>query len=660
MALKADELVAKEEFKDQRLIVRKGNVYCEACKTEIVCEPRLLRQHCFQKQSTSSRAEFEAKAPAEKMRLRHFKKMQKLAAAEKEAEVLLRAVQLNRQRWREEAARGEIGTRKDVKDEEIARRIVVFETLAGAGIPLSKLDDPAFNALVEGDGPRLGGRRGVREVQPMVFERLQEGLRQALDGQPIGLFCDGSKANFLVEASIARFIADDGIIQHVCIGLSRIDRSLDGPGLKGLVESHLSALKIEKSQLVASTMDSAAVNKAMGKQFNWEVRAFPESARMLSSFPIHHCFSHMISNAGTKWRECMPGSTQVLKGLKGLRKSDSAKALFRDITGATLPDGTENRWFHWVEFVAAVLPHWGALPGFVRRCMTAGYMPRKVAKMELVVSNRTRDILKAGLELLFLRQLGQLLAQTSYFLEGDAFLGPFTYSALCRVNDVLVRVGSLDSTEQHEYLAAMKAFSNANGGNLHESVRDQVIREVWRTGTVLASYWRDHVWVAMEHDIALFKGFSVLDPLQLLAIDNAEVVRRLNFLLEGEDLVGGNNPFRRFKGLKGFNDQVMITLVAQLPDYRRTAGDFAPVLATVKGSEQPAKLWEWWWSLRDEDPVRQWSLLARLAVLQQPSSAVIERFFSVYKGMTSKQQTQEDEETSLVRAWARYNKGKLK
>jgi hypothetical protein len=76
-------------------------------------------------------------------------------------------------------------------------------------------------------------------------------------------------------------------------------------------------------------------------------------------------------------------------------------------------------------------------------------------------------------------------------------------------------------------------------------------------------------------------------------------------------------------------------------------------------SEQPQKLWEWWWSMRYEESLSQWSLLARIAVLHQPSSAVIERFFSVYKGMTSSQQFGEDEETSLTRALA-YRLGKKK
>jgi hypothetical protein len=39
--------------------------------------------------------------------------------------------------------------------------------------------------------------------------------------------------------------------------------------------------------------------------------------------------------------------------------------------------------------------------------------------------------------------------------------------------------------------------------------------------------------------------------------------------------------------------------------------------------------------------------------------AVMERFFSVFKGMTFEQQVKEGEKTSLVRAQLKYNKGKL-
>jgi hypothetical protein len=63
--------------------------------------------------------------------------------------------------------------------------------------------------------------------------------------------------------------------------------------------------------------------------------------------------------------------------------------------------------------------------------------------------------------------------------------------------------------------------------------------------------------------------------------------------------------------------------------------------------------------LKDEKGVSNWAMLAQIAVLHHPSSAVIERFFSVFKGMTSEQQVKEGEKTSLVRAQLKFNKGKL-
>jgi hypothetical protein len=442
--------------------------------------------------------------------------------------------------------------------------------------------------------------------------------------------------------------------------LPHIDRSLDGEQLKGFVQLHLAGAAISKSQLMAVGTDSAAVNKSMAKHFNWEVRAFPEATRFANSFPIHHCFSHMITNSGTRWREAMKESTQILSGLKGLRVSDSAKSLFQEITGTVLPDGTENRWFYWVDFVKAVLPQWSALPGFVRRCKEANYMPKKVSKMNVLVSpNTKRDALKAGLELQFMVLLGEPLAKTAYYLEGDSFLAPTTFSRLNVVNELLLHVAGADAAEDNEYLKAMWAFADRNPGELFRNVHEDVIREVWRTRTILVDYWKESVWSEMRLDIQLFKGFSALDPLQLAQMSNAEVVLRLNALREGEEVVAGKNPFRRFKGVKGFNENVQEALIAQLPAYRAAANAFAPVLAVLQPAEQPAKLWEWWWNMRNEEELRQWSLLARIAVLHQPSSAVIERFFSVYKGMTSTQQCQEDEETSLLRALARYNKGKV-
>ncbi len=39
-----EQLLALDEFKDQPLEVRRGDIFCLACKATVGCEPRLLRQ----------------------------------------------------------------------------------------------------------------------------------------------------------------------------------------------------------------------------------------------------------------------------------------------------------------------------------------------------------------------------------------------------------------------------------------------------------------------------------------------------------------------------------------------------------------------------------------------------------------------------------------
>ena len=81
----------------------------------------------------------------------------------------------------------------------------------------------------------------------------------------------------------------------------------------------------------------------------------------------------------------------------------------------------------------------------------------------------------------------------------------------------------------------------------------------------------------------------------------------------------------------------------------------APALLAGKENfaERPPVLWEWWWSKRNTFP-NFWRLVER-AVLIQPSSAVIERIFSVLKGHTVKKQAGEEEDTLELRSLCLMN-----
>ena len=69
---------------------------------------------------------------------------------------------------------------------------------------------------------------------------------------------------------------------------------------------------------------------------------------------------------------------------------------------------------------------------------------------------------------------------------------------------------------------------------------------------------------------------------------------------------------------------------------------------------RPKALWTWWWSIAKDVP--QWYDLAHLAVLHQPTSTAVERFFSKLKAASAEQQWAELDETIECRAFCLINK----
>ncbi len=96
---KAKDLLVLEEFAGQPLEVWNKQVYCLACKASIGSEARLLRQHCFQSQNVSARAEFEKRGEADKAKLRHYTYAVAFAQRERQGAVLQKAIALNKERW---------------------------------------------------------------------------------------------------------------------------------------------------------------------------------------------------------------------------------------------------------------------------------------------------------------------------------------------------------------------------------------------------------------------------------------------------------------------------------------------------------------------------------------------------------------------------------
>lgn len=71
--------------------------------------------------------------------------------------------------------------------DQSAERAHILETLLTLGIPLSKLGNPQFQALIEKPHQALGGRRGVLDLQPVVYQRVQARLKAIVAAKPVSI-----------------------------------------------------------------------------------------------------------------------------------------------------------------------------------------------------------------------------------------------------------------------------------------------------------------------------------------------------------------------------------------------------------------------------------------------------------------------------------------
>ncbi len=184
-----------------------------------------------------------------------------------------------------------------------------------------------------------------------------------------------------------------------------------------------------------------------------------------------------------------------------------------------------------------------------------------------------------------------------------------------------------------------------------ERIRDSV----WTSRRSAVAHWRDNVWGVLKDrgKVQLFEALSSLNP--LVVAEREEILPLLRNLIAGEEPEVTDGPNKRPRwvtGLKSFTDEFYVALCGEFPEYKKQALVFAPTLRAVEEKKRPAALWKWWGEQGAN--LRNWKRLMDRAALIQPSSAAIERFFSILKQNSTKRQFRERPETQEVRAMCLY------
>ena len=209
--------------------------------------------------------------------------------------------------------------------------------------------------------------------------------------------------------------------------------------------------------------------------------------------------------------------------------------------------------------------------------------------------------------------LGKTFRDATLVLEGDGFLSPFVMRYLRDMRQSLQQLQQ--QRLQHPMFIALGQKGVAYG------LADQQLQNA-----------------LMKEQIVLFNAAFLFHPKEINSVAM-------------EKLVGHIATLSQLKNHGVADPQT--SLLGELPIYQREAQEQVDYLRSHPLEDTPHALWDWWLSIRERVPM--WFAFAKIVVLIQPSSAVVERQFSKIKGSTSPTQNAEYAETHEARILALCN-----
>lgn len=187
---------------------KSGRLWCEACRKFVnFKEGASVKQHLFgsRVKGEDTAALFAVKPEKEKEKLKHYRNIAAAKVAAKDKSKIIGATIAFRQKIFEDSSGKELVKGSMVAPDAAADRVIVFKTLLEVGIPITKLENPKFVALIEKPHHSLGGLSGVRAVQPVVQEMVKSNLKAAIAGRKVSITFDGSKVNLLLRECLHVF-----------------------------------------------------------------------------------------------------------------------------------------------------------------------------------------------------------------------------------------------------------------------------------------------------------------------------------------------------------------------------------------------------------------------------------------------------------------------
>jgi hypothetical protein len=329
------------------------------------------------------------------------------------------------------------------------------------------------------------------------------------------------------------------------------------------------------------------------------------------------CLSHVLNRIGQ--RLAAPEAQDYVSQLNMLMAhSGNARAAYRARTGSTWPTPSNVRWYAWIANYKAVLQHFAHIDALVR---TAQF--RDTASSLKMVALFQAHASRIKVQLIALCHFGGILERACYDLEGDGQLS-FKAGALYRAAEASIREGLAGALPVAQQVGALVQ------AEVHDPAEQQV-RLVQYNGYVEAMLVPARTYMAKQRlknttTLAVFALARIWDPSCGL-IPTAEGLRNLVEAARQPALNGARDHDQTARlrwaiPATWLTDEELDNLIRELPLYVADLEENNYPVDSIKNILN-------YWRIR-VDKLPTWAKFACKFALMKPSSAGIERVWSVF------------------------------
>lgn len=527
---------------------------------------------------------------------------------------------------------------------EMAHRLRVAEAFFEAGIELSKCKGKLRDLLEEkrpmrisvGDATNLS-----RQVMvPLTEKQNSKDVEAVLTGDSLGSFIfDGYSRKDEHAAVVLRTCTRDFQISERLVSCKMYQKGLTGKQWLRVVDEERRRLSTpgHEFRLVFTIADGHPSNGLVGETLTAQLENYFHS----------FCYSHSLAKIGPNCNAPLVDQFVTLSGAI-FKNSPGARAVFARIAGEEVKRKHKVRWFSTTAVILQALEKsecWGRI---VESLEQENLCKESVPKFKKLLNENREKYSDLWLEMSAVYDATLQFYKATTFFEGASFLAPFVWRYIRTLRQFAERVQNT--------VEAGTVLPNASSivRNLPQHLNPrQFWGKVRQTVDPGLNYFLDH-FVRFGKD-SKARQFKKADALFGFA--------RLFHPVFARDWING-----RESGVVPFSlrDVLAEETVAEVlgvlgKDFaKELTADFARFSTCLEQKVEVGKKYNAdevlaWWRTNGSS-TGAWAAAARLFVLLQPSSASVERVFSMLRAAVTEQQERMLEDQQELRIRIRFTK----